>query len=448
MTDHIAETSLGLYAQSPDLTPHREAIEAHLRSCAGCSATLRRIVEFEAALREQESWRSDDASAEGGAASLREFALRTATEDAAARELLAPFEAPEAAARFVWMNIPARAEYRSGGVVRRLCQLANGMCEREPLYALALAEVATAVAAALPEPDFPRNSIHVLRGETWKEQANAFHHLGRFDDALHALERAERHFRALRHFSVGMIAVWYVRAAVLYEQEQLDTAESLCDRAALGALHLGQIERYMSARHLHAEIKFERREYVSAYELFESILRYGEVQQDEVWIARESLTVGICAMELGRLDWASTHLQTARRLFEKLAFRSEVTRTAWAAARLQYLQGQAPQGIHQLFTAVRDLAKLGMVTDAGIAAVDLTEMLLASGRAHEVPQVLAHAVKAFTDAGMLTGALTALAYLKEAAATGTVTPPLLTHVRRFLPRAERQPDLLFAPPPL
>jgi hypothetical protein len=53
----------------------------------------------------------------------------------------------------------------------------------------------------------------------------------------------------------------------------------------------------------------------------------------------------------------------------------------------------------------------------------------------------------FMDAGMFTGALTAIAYIKEAAATETLTATALDSVRTFLRRAERQPDLVFVPPP-
>jgi hypothetical protein len=48
---------------------------------------------------------------------------------------------------------------------------------------------------------------------------------------------------------------------------------------------------------------------------------------------------------------------------------------------------------------------------------------------------------------MLTGALTAIAYIKEAAAAGTLTPATVQSVRTFLRRVERQPDLVFEPPP-
>ena len=88
-----------------------------------------------------------------------------------------------------------------------------------------------------------------------------------------------------------------------------------------------------------------------------------------------------------------------------------------------------------------------MVTDAALAGLDVADGLLGLKRTHEIIEFAAHLFRVFTDAGMLTGALTAIAYIKEAAAAGTLTPTDLDAVRRFLRRAERQPDLLFLPPP-
>jgi hypothetical protein len=126
----------------------------------------------------------------------------------------------------------------------------------------------------------------------------------------------------------------------------------------------------------------------------------------------------------------------------------EVTRTGWAIARLYFAEGNSAEATYRLRTAIRELTQFEMLTDAGIAAVDLAEMLHTLGRTREIPKLLAGVVQTFAAAGKLTGALTALAYLKDAAAAGQIAAAAFPHVRRFLSRAERQPELLFAPPPV
>jgi hypothetical protein len=56
-------------------------------------------------------------------------------------------------------------------------------------------------------------------------------------------------------------------------------------------------------------------------------------------------------------------------------------------------------------------------------------------------------VQTFAKAGKITGALMALAYLQDAAKMGRMTSKVAAHVRRFIGRAEHQPELLFVPPP-
>jgi hypothetical protein len=87
-----------------------------------------------------------------------------------------------------------------------------------------------------------------------------------------------------------------------------------------------------------------------------------------------------------------------------------------------------------------------MVTDAALAGLDIADALLALGQTKPIVDLATRLFRVFTEAGMLTGALTAIAYIKEAAAVGTLTSAALQSVRTFLRRAERQPDLLFEPP--
>ena len=73
--------------------------------------------------------------------------------------------------------------------------------------------------------------------------------------------------------------------------------------------------------------------------------------------------------------------------------------------------------------------------------------MLVLERWDEIVKVAAHAFRVLKKAGILTGALMALAYLKEAATKRVLTAATLKAVREYLRRVEREPDLLFAEPP-
>jgi hypothetical protein len=87
-----------------------------------------------------------------------------------------------------------------------------------------------------------------------------------------------------------------------------------------------------------------------------------------------------------------------------------------------------------------------MLTDEALVALDMMDTLHLLARDGEIVVLAAEIIQTFTNAGMLTSALTAFAYLREAAARGAVTPRLTKHVRGFLSDLERQPALLFCPP--
>jgi hypothetical protein len=157
--------------------------------------------------------------------------------------------------------------------------------------------------------------------------------------------------------------------------------------------------------------------------------------------------LGICHIELMNTEEASRHLQASLRLSVEMHSPVEVTRTQWAIARLIFLEGNPREAVQRLSGVVRELTSEGMLTDSAVAAVHLAEMLHATDRTRQIPKLLAGVVQTFIAAGKLSGALAALAYLKEAAIAGTVMPDTFSYVRLFIARAERQPALLFAPPP-
>lgn len=445
---HPTEAVLGMYALEPSAMPNRPAVEAHLAACDDCRTALGEIKAFDAALAEPDAWAARSAHPRGSTAlaALRAFASRSAEEDREALRLLAEYEDLDAAPRFPWADIPSKPKFRTGGVARLLCKRANGMCIRKPLYALTLAEAAVRISADLPDASYPRATIHELRGEAWKEQANALYCLGRFDDALAALACSEKEYLLLSHEGIGLTAVRYVRASVFYAQEQLDAADQLASESAKAALHLGATDRYMRAQHLRGEIRFHRGDIAAAVELFDSVLRYGKSQNDAVWIARESHNLGICYVELANAPEADLHLSTALRVFTELNFAAEVVRTNWTSARLTFLQGNPREAIRRLREVIRSLTREGMLTDAALAAVHLAEMLDATDCRSEIPKVLGDVVQTFIGAGKLTGALAALAYLKQAAADSSVPSSVFSYVRMFITRADRQPELLFVPP--
>jgi tetratricopeptide (TPR) repeat protein len=443
--DHIPESELAVFAFGPDAVPEprRKEINRHTAECASCRATRDFFAVAEDDLSDVDVWEPVMGSATHDA--LMSYAARIADEDREAEEVLKPlFAAP---AQLAWLNLSTKRRFLSGGVARRLSAHAHSVVQNEPLEALTFSDAAISVAEALPDDTYPANAIYELRGTAWKEHANAQRFLGQYPEALESLLRAERAYKHLASPSLGLSTVALVRGYVLCDQQRLDEAAAMAERAEHGFAHLGDDDRRMTALYLRAGIKFEARDLGDAASLFRQVITYAESMNNSLWIARGSDALGNCEVHRGNLGEASMHFHKALTLFREIGSASELIRTEWGIANLLLRGAKQREAIRRLRDVAAEFETLGMITDAALVRLDLVDALLALGQTRQIVELATRLFRVFTDAGMLTGALTAIAYLKEAAAAGTLTPDGVQAVRSFVRRAERQSAVLFVPPP-
>lgn len=445
MDDHIPDADLALFAFDPNAMPEsrRRTIIAHTGHCADCRATLDFFSVAEEDLADPEVWERSAGSPTLDI--LRAYADRIAREDAEADEILAPFLASPASA--AWRDLRSHRRFLTGGVVRRLNAQAHRLYESEPLDALTLADAAIAVAEALPDETYPGKAIFELRGTAWKERANAQLMLGHLDPAFESLTRAERAYRQLPSPGLGLATVALVRASVLYQQQRLDEAEAMAREAERGFSHLGDHERRISAVYLRGGIRYEMQDLAAAIRLFQQLVDYGDEVQNPTWVARGSYALGNCHVDRGELGEASLHFHKALVVFREVGPSSDLVRTEWGIARVLFQGGKVSEAIRRLRSVTLEFERRGMVTDAALVGLDLADAFLVAGQHKAIVELASRLFRVFMDAGMLTGALSAIAYLKDAAARETLTKQEIDTVRRFLRRAEHQPELLFVPPP-
>lgn len=445
MDDHIHETELALFAFDPNAVPEprRKIIIAHTGRCAECRADLDFFTVAEEDLADADVWELSVGSATLD--TLRAYAERIAAEDAEADEMLAPFFASPVTA--AWRDIRSQRRFLTGGVVRRLNAQAHSVFESEPLDALTLADAAIAVAEVLPEDTYPGKAVFELRGTAWKERANAQLMLGQLQPAFDSLARAERAYRQLPSPSLGLATVALVRAGVLYQQQRLEEAAAIAGEAERGFAHFGDNERRMSALYLRGGINYEMLNFATAMLLFQQLIDYGEEVNNPMWIARGSYALGDCYVDRGDLGEATLHFHRALMLFREVGPPIDRVRTEWSVARVFLHSGKLAEAIRRLRDVESEFETRGMVTDAALVGLDMADALLALGQYRQIVDVASRLFRVFMDAGMLTSALTAIAYIKDAAASETLTKNGIDTVRKFLRRAERQPEILFVPPP-
>jgi tetratricopeptide (TPR) repeat protein len=439
---HLSEEELVQYTFDTE-SAQREEIEAHLAECLQCSSSLAFIESIDAGLRDPDVWEIAELDASSGRQKMREFASRVASENEQAEELLRAYLGNPA--RLAFADIGSRRTYVTAGVARRLIRAAAESREREALDALTFADVAIDIAGRIT--GYPSGVIHDLRANGWKERAGALTVLGQYSAALDALDHAEREFKQSPSSPTGHAVVQHARAIVHHHRGELSTAKELVSQSAATYASLGQTDLYMRSRHLLANITFAQGDVRGARTIYEELLAWGEAENDLAWIARESNTVGRCALEAGDYSAAIDHFGRSIKAFEEAGMSAEALRPQWGMALVIHSSGKAADALTRFTNLREEFRRRGMVTDAASISLDMMDALHTLGRDRQIASIAAAVMKTFAEAGMLTSALAAFAYLKEAASHGDVAPHVTRHVREFLTRLEREPALLFRAPP-
>jgi tetratricopeptide (TPR) repeat protein len=443
---HIAEEVLAAYADDPDALENRAAVEEHLVECAVCRAVADDLRAVMIAMRDEETWWITNEIVEGnGQRALREFVERTETEDAEAERMLERIL--ESQYRFSFANITRRRRFHTGGVVRRLCDAAWEQCQRDARFASVLAETAAAIAEALPDDYYPAGAVNELRGRAWKEYSSACRYRGDFKGGLDALARAERAYRRLIDPDVHLATVEVARAAVLFDQQRYEEARPCARKAAEVFAERRDMKRYFDAKEWEALILHRLGDVATARATYQAVYDAADAIEDAEMKARAAKNLGIAYHDTGDLGSATKYLHVAMQIYEGLGQTAMVMYARWWIANVALAGGNAIDAAQRLRSVIDELEAVGMASAAARARLDLAEALVQLGRFNEVHAIASALVTYFRNAAMITGALTAAAYLKEAATSRSLTVEGVRHVRKYLADVERAPDLLFLPPP-
>jgi hypothetical protein len=152
-------------------------------------------------------------------------------------------------------------------------------------------------------------------------------------------------------------------------------------------------------------------------------------------------------VDRGKLAEASMYFHKALVIFREIGPDRERIKTDWGLARVVLHGGDRGEAIRRLRAVAAELERRSLLSDAALVKLDIVDALLALGQTKQVVDLCSRLFNSFKDAGMITGALTAVAYMKEAAAAGTLRAASVNAVRTYLRRVDRQPDLVFVPPP-
>lgn len=440
---HYDDDTLSLFALDPALVDDAESVAAHVRACDSCRPKVEALAEVDDAMRDAGTWSAVDSLSIRSAWLEEALALeaRLDEEDRAAERLVSPLLSSMLRFRDAKLAENPRAQH--GGVVRYLCAAAHGLHEKQPQFSLLLARTAYAVAFALENG--PHTSRRWCMALSLREAANAFRYLGRFTEALRALEQAEKLFDESPASDPHDVAiVWFIRATVWMELDRLEEARGLSRRAAKVFRDYGD-PRELGALLVEACCLYFAGNNVEAAPAYEAVAARARAEGNRNILARAMTDAANVYLNLDQFERAERSYVEALILFDELGLATEKARVEWSLALVLVRRGDLARGAERLNAARGELQRLGLLNDHGLATLDWAAARLALGETAGVAEACKNILLHFESEGMMKNARLALAYVHEALARRTATPALLRQVRAYLEHLPARPDVVFVP---
>jgi hypothetical protein len=124
---------------------------------------------------------------------------------------------------------------------------------------------------------------------------------------------------------------------------------------------------------------------------------------------------------------------------------TEITRNDWVLARVLMTNGSFMKALPMLRRVRADFLTRQMPAEAGLAALDLAEALIAMNHAEEARAMAEQALDEFRAARLNERAITALAYLRDLLPATSKPARAIRHVRGYLAQLQEEPARLFLP---
>ena len=440
------ETLIGLLGSNLD--PMRDP---HLSVCSSCSDNLEAYRAIAETLGHDAAWDLRDLRQEPvpeTLSRLREFSSALAAEDEIAQAAVSRLSGQP---RSSWPTMIADTpELQTPWAVQALVSASESAIDRDPAEALAIAELATRATLLLRTEAHAKDTISRAIGAAWRQHAYASFFVGEYPTASESVSKARRAFESCTISDYDLARVSIVLGLILAAQERHEEARAEARHARAVFEAFGDRSRAASAMVAEAFSFIYQLRHQEALQILKAVEQDYSAEIDNAARANVALNLGICYAELGRGAEAFDQYSMAAAIYDKIGSLSEAARVRHNVACLLALQGRLSDAKARFRSLRMEYRRLGMASGAVTADLDLAELLLAEKEHEEAELLCAAAVEQFREIGLsaTTQGLTALTFLREAAAQRRATPQAARHVRKYIERLPDEPQLLFAPPPL
>jgi tetratricopeptide (TPR) repeat protein len=422
--------------------------DSHVPGCETCAGTLESLRDLTGALRDNSVWDERQLSETPSPKTtnmLRAFAERTRAEDAAAAAIVPRLIAAPAEERAALLD--RNPQWRTAGVVRRLLAHVDSINYTNPKGAVVLSRLSAEIAESIDDGSHPLEALLKLRAAACREYAWALYFVGSFPESVTALDRADRHLADSKLAESDAAEIKLLRARVYRDLERLDEALPLARQSCVVFLLYGNRIRAGVAEAIEATVLVHLRRFREALAIDLRIA--ADASLDDESRASALNRAAYSLRELSSFDEAKKRYAQAIGAFERLGLSTKRAMARWGFGRVLLDEGRAYESALALFTELRgELEELGLAHDLALVSLDAAETLIALNRPKEVGELCHSALEYFGKSSLTysSSAMTALAYLREVAESGKLTPTAVRHVRTYFEVLPKQPNLLFAFP--
>lgn len=445
---HYDDEALIALLESGD--EHVIARDPHISTCPVCSEVAHSLRLISGALGEEDVWDGRELNEQPSPntiAALRTFADEMSREDAQAAAWLDDLLE---GSREQWMaQLQVRPEYRTAGMVRKLIAATDRALDTMPPDAVAITALATEIADNLNPTAYSTDTVAKLRGAAWRERAYAHFYVGSYAEAETAIRASESHFSdcVVNEYDLGRDDI--VHALIHRALDRDAEAIAVAGSAASRLRDSGDLQRYVSALMTQADARMKALDYRGALELLEQTCERFADRVSPDTHARLLANVALCRRNVQDFAGAIESYRAAAVIFDEMGVATEAARTRANVAIVLHEAGRSAEAVKETYAMRAVFEQLGMACEVAISGLILAEIELSLGRYAEIEALCRQTMNYYETAGVPYGprALTALAYLTEAARQRRLTPEVVRHVQTYIRRLPSQPTLLYALPP-
>lgn len=334
-----------------------------------------------------------------------------------------------------WHTLATRKEMLNNGVLERLGQLAESM-EGEPQHALAIAELETRIADAIPDDAYPRVMLAQMRANAWKDRGQALCYLSRPDESLAALEEAVKRLSPFVVLAHDLAIANFVRAIVLQHLRRFAESQALLAECREVFRQHGDWRRYGKCTLVEGNLLVRRGDYSGARDVLRPFVR--GAAPDARAIAR--IALGWCEIHVGDPQDALDHFEAAMMYYRQLGWQLETIRASYGAGSALLRLGRIEDAVTELASARAQFLARNFVEEAGLSGLELVECHLLRGEDDEARELASTIVREFAAASLNRRAVAAIASLNDAIAASSATPEIARSVQLYVSSLRFDPE--------